>query len=286
MAPGDDAVELVVRGERTPSSSLLGRVLDPDGKPVRPGQIWARRTDGVASVGNPSWSEDERFTIGPMFSGEYELAITVQGFPTLNLPAFAIDEREEHDLGDIALPRPGRTQLTLRALDGAALPPRLMAVLWHGRYGAPLTSTDGVVYESDALFPGSYRFGVSFGGAAPTEPVSVEIRPGETTVAELRLAQGRSVRFEIAAREGERFPARVDLEIRGAAGSLAFAQQGIEPQRATGRELMFAFSSLPFGRFDYVVRRADGLTTTGEFEVVPGSDAQQLVPILLARSTH
>lgn len=282
--PDGVEVELVVHGERAPSASLLGRVLDPDGKPVRPKQIWARRMDDLHSVGNPTWSEGERFRIGPLLAGEYDLCMTIElGSPSFNRE-FVIAEDEEHDLGDLQLPRTGDACLTLHGPDGGPLAQTAVVCLTEGRFAHVLTSSDGLVFESGPLWPGAYWLRALSGSAAPDQRVSVEIRPDETTFGEARLAAGRTVVFDFQVPENERFPRELGLEVRIQAGALAFAQDRCKPQSVAGHEILMVVSALPLGHFAYSVRCEEGWSAAGELEVVPGSEAQLRVTVPLLRA--
>src|SRR6185503_15838276 len=154
---GGAELELVARVERRPSAYLMGRILDPDGKPVRPKSIWGRREDELGSVGAPEWSEDERFRLGPLLSGSYQLSFSVEGFPGSRLDV-VLAEGEERDLGDIVLARPGHARITMHGRDGLAIPRTLSAFLQDSHLlVSRLESADGSVFESEPLFPGPYE---------------------------------------------------------------------------------------------------------------------------------
>jgi RNA polymerase sigma factor (sigma-70 family) len=281
VVPDGPELELVVRGERTPSAYLLGRVLDPDGTPVRPTQMWARRTDDLDSIGAPTWSEGERFRLGPMLAGEYELSLSVEGLPGLVME-LRVEEGEEHDLGDLALPHTGNAVLTLRPPEGGSIEQPFTMLLMHGRFGCRLTSTDGLTFESDPLWPGKYTLRVQSGNAAPERPVEIEVRPGETTLAEIRTVAARTLRFDFRVPDGERPPARVRLEVRDSAGALAFGDDRCMARRSDGLNLLRAAATLPFGRFAYSARSEDGWAGDGELEVAAGSETQR-VTVSLSR---
>lgn len=282
--PGGADIELVVRGELEPSAFLLGRVLDPAGLPARPSHLSARRKDELDSVGDPAWLEGERFRIGPMLSGEYELSISVAGFPDFHRE-FSLAEGEEHDLGDIALARTGSAKLTLRGPGGAPLgKPMSVFLMNHEGLVSRLSSADGVVYESDPLFPGAYSLRIMAGVAAPDQPLSVEIRPGETTVTDLPLVAARTVFFDFRTPEEVRLPRRARFELRAAKGTLLLE---LEAQRSrspgSSHELLGIVCALPFGRFDYSLRSADGWSAAGTIEVQTGTEPVQHVTVSLSR---
>jgi len=277
--PDGPELELVVRGERTPSAFLLGRVLDADGNPLR-ADLQACRKGMPDSVGDPAWSAGERFRIGPMLAGEYELSISIED-RTRTMREFVIEEGEELDLGDVPLPREGEARLTLRGPDGGA-PPRFNALLMEGRYGNLLTSTDGLIFESGPIAPGTYRLLVISGTAAPASPVTIEVRPGEVTAVEVPLVAARMAVFDFRVPAGERLPLQLRVEVHDSAGELAFAQESCKPQDLSGTEVLLAAALLPLGHFAYSARAPDGWSAAGELEITADSEAPR-VTISLSR---
>jgi hypothetical protein len=122
-----------------------------------------------------------------------------------------------------------------------------------------------------------------YGNAAPDPPVPIEIRPGETTFAEARFAAGRTVVFDFQVPEGERLPRSIGLEVRDAAGALAFEQDPFWPQSIGDREVLTASSALPLGAFQFAVRSEEGWSASGSLEVVAGPELQLRVTIPLVR---
>ena len=89
--------------------------------------------------------------------------------------------------------------------------------------------------------------------------------------------------FDFHVPEGERLPREVALEVRDAAGALAFQQDECRTQSHGDLEYLMAVSALPFGRFTCSARSTEGWSATATLEVVPGSEVQQRAPISLVR---
>lgn len=280
---GGASIELVVHGERAPSAFLSGRVLDPDGNPVRPSQLWAYSEDELDSIGDPQWSQGERFRMGPMLAGAYQLSLTVAGFPGTTLD-LELAEGEERDLGDIELSRPGRVELTLRDRDGQPIAEAMSVFLQEaGRFVHRLTSADGLVYGSEALFPGAYQLRIMSGAFAPERPVSIEVRAGETTTMEVSLSPARTVTLEFRVPEGEPLPRRTRCELREADGAL-LADFEVGRMVSPGKpDRLGENCALPLGRIRYSVRSSDGWSASGEFEVQNGEGWSQRETVTLER---
>jgi hypothetical protein len=280
--PGGDEVELVVRTERTPTAFLAGRYVDAEGAPVRPEQLWARRSDELPSAGNPTWTDDHRFRIGPMLAGEYELSASFgDGAPSVLHP-FTIAEGEDLELGEIAVPPTGRARLVLTGPDGARLPSTGSLCLTEGRFMSPLVTRDHEVFESAPLRPGTYWLHGMSGSFVPAGHVEVVIRAHETTELRARLNAGRGVRLDFAVPPGEHLPREVRLEVRDASGVLLVAQSP-RVQHVGDHELLIAFVALPLGTFTFEARSEEGLRAAGTLEVRSGGELPLVVEVVLAR---
>jgi hypothetical protein len=113
--------------------------------------------------------------------------------------------------------------------------------------------------------------------------VTIEVRSGETTLAEVPLVHAQTVVFDFRVPEGDRAPSSVLLEVRDSAGALAFVEDGCRARSSAGHDLLMTASALPLGRFAFSARSDDGWAAAGELEVAASGELQQRVTVLLSR---
>lgn len=283
VRPGPEDVVLVAWPEPKPSAFVLGRVLGPDGVPVRPTKISARQRDGRGSVRDVIWSEGERFKLGPLVATRYRVYLSFDDLPGLAYE-LELGEGEEHDLGDIQLERPGQVELTLRGPNGEALAEHSTVYLrWPDiMIVSVLETEDGFVFESDPMREGTYRLAVTSSNLALTRPCLIEVHPGETTTMEPTLAAGHYLGFFISVPEGEELPNELRFLVRNEAGEV-LVDETREPSTQQGLTFLMFTTSLPQGNYTYSGTSKEGWAAKGTCSVTAEMEEWATVDVELFR---
>jgi len=289
VRPGPEELVLEARPEASPRAFVTGRVLDPDGAPIRPRKITARSRDHRSSVSDVTWSADEHFELGPLEAKPYDVSLTFDGDqPGLNYEV-ALSDGEVHDLGDIHLQRPGRVELLLRGPDGEPLAEYSTTCLRRpgARYVAVLGSEDGLTYESGEIDPGIYRLEVTAANLALDRPWEIEVFPGETTTKTVPLVHGHRLSFFLHVPEGEELPSEFRLQLRDHAGALLVDERrepSTQQSPSTHESITFLsyVTSLPVGTYTYS-GSGDGWTARGICAVTAGMEQWPKVDVELVR---
>lgn len=301
VRPGPEELVLEARPDANPTAFITGRVLDPDGVPIRPQQISAHSRDGKSlltwSEGKSfpagplevSWSDDERFQLGPVAAKAYDLSLTFDGDQPDSIYEITLRDGEVHDLGDIHLQRPGRVALLLSGPDGEKLAEYSTTYLRRpgARYVAFLDSEDDLTYESGELDPGTYRLEVTAANLALDRPCEIEVFPGETTTKTVPLVHGHRLSFLLHVPEGEELPIEFRLQLRDSTGALLLDERReptthYNPNTQESFTILSYLTSLPVGTYTYS-GSGDGWTARGTCSVTADMEEWPSVDVQLGR---
>jgi protocatechuate 3,4-dioxygenase beta subunit len=244
-----------------PGQTVVGRVVDPDGKPVAAADVSLRRVQrspgmghGLTSGGpgpSAATGADGRFRFHRVETGEYDLQVTRRGFAAGDRGALTVlAQKSDVDLGDVVL-EPGVV------LEGRVVGPKGVPVagaevwpwpdttpferspVWH----EPVTTdAEGAFRLADLRRGERVQLSVSHPAYAPLEGGEVEVPTEEPLMIELR-PQG-TLALRVVDPEGEPVPgAEVSsiVETRVSTGQGVFSQgygsEGIGKTDAEGNLL-------------------------------------------------
>ena len=274
VLPDGADIELIAPSTDEPSAHLTGRVIGLANEVVRPQSIWARRDDGFASIGNPTYNEDGGFRIGPMPPGTYQLSISMEDSPNLTVPHISVEPDQLVELGEIRLEQPGNVELVFRRTDGEPLKGASAYLLSELKFGTVLRTEDRVTFRAGPMNPGTYTVSLVASNAASILHV-VEVLPGETTFAEFEFPPGRRVSLWVRVPEGERLPRRVRVVVRNPAGDAVFDREGYRTEH-DGKSYMALMSGFVEGLHTYTAESANGWRAQGSFHVDEGLDQVEI----------
>jgi hypothetical protein len=181
---------IVVKDSSRPSAIATGRLLDADGSPAVgvSARIWM---PGFLEHSGMGCTDAEGcFALSRMPPGKYVLVFSRIDGPVRYLGPVDLGADQKTDLGDVQIERPGRVELRLHRPDGVPFQTERGVRLFeeHG-IEHPLETEDGVLFVCETLLPGKYRVEYGDEGVA-TVPISLVVRPAETTRLETNLPRG------------------------------------------------------------------------------------------------
>jgi hypothetical protein len=116
LADGEEIV-IVVPDDRRPLSTIVGRIVDPQGSALGGVEILAIHDEQRGASRAYSDEAIGAFEIGPVRSGSYRLSLRAEGRAPLRLEA-ELPFAEVVDLGEIIYPDPAALRLTVRDPEG------------------------------------------------------------------------------------------------------------------------------------------------------------------------
>ena len=213
-------LQLVAPRNLHPNCMVRGRAVDATGAAVPFATVsvgWSaspsfRRTETAAADGT--------FRLGPLRPERYDVRVDAEGLAPAFVPGFELRSDDDHDLGDIALARPGFVRI--RASTGSHPVPGIestfsVAVV-DPESGAHLGSIEIADQsgKSTELPPGRVRI-VGRASAWCATDVEVEVEGDKTVDADLAFvpATSRALAFVLPARDPAR---RIECVVRDGAG--------------------------------------------------------------------
>jgi len=201
VRPGGDEFVLVVGAAERPSASVLGRLLDPDGRPVA--ALVNVHQEGGNTILTQRSADDGSFRSGPWPPGRYHFWATAEGFPQLGLGPLDLAAGQALDVGERRFVR--SAALVVRAVrgDGGAAAAADVALRSAGGRAPIALVQAGAELHAPDLAPGDYVLEVVGRGLA-LQQIAVTCRPGESTTLDVRLGSGVTRKF--AFRRADRLP--------------------------------------------------------------------------------
>jgi len=261
MRAGLEDVELSIASSARPSACLSGRLVDPEGRPVRASGLRLVEdttgrgfTLGVSALANGS------FRSSGITPGDYRVSIRARGYPALELEAPAsLRANDSVDLGVVSLP------------SGAPVELHPIAPEPLYRFFARIRDASGRVVKSyhfpdaDPYLPlslvlaqGSYSVTAWASGIVPVH-VDFEVRGGESQRIALMLEAGATQRFRF--RQSQSGAVRnVRLGVRDGDGRRLF-EDDLELISGAG------FLALAPGRYEYEAETPQGCRCSGSFSI-------------------
>jgi carboxypeptidase family protein len=107
VQPGSREIVVVVPRANSPAASIVGRVVDPNGRPLPNAEAHVSRTAPSATHFVRHAEEDGCFDSGPIQVGTYVVVVSAPDYPPVRIPPREIADGETCDLGEIRLQTPG-----------------------------------------------------------------------------------------------------------------------------------------------------------------------------------
>jgi len=212
---------------KLPGGAIKGRVRGPDGKPLSGTVVTWSREDGSAlgtmtggSFGMDSTDEDGNYALDVLTAGRYRIAAGGAGMGAMggmgddaavggraSRSGIELGADEVIDGVDFDLQTPGEVRGQVR--DATGKPVANAAVFVRDAGGAPLSPMSFVqsgstgAFRMRSLAPGEYTFHARSGDLVSPESARVRVRAGETSEAEVQMAQGAYLTIRI---DGEPAP--------------------------------------------------------------------------------
>lgn len=263
------------------SSFIVGRVLGPDGKPVREGtvDIWPKGTN--RSLGADVSADTGEFRGGPMPSGEYRVEVKAAGLGELQLGVHRVSNGETLDLGEWRFDTPGRIRVLLTPSAGCEPPERAhIGILRPDGSNVERIELEGqLAGRSAPIAPGAYFVVLSYPADFRSARTPIEVAAGAEVEVEITLERAAYRVFDATWTAGSPGPASVDWTVTDAQGR----------EHSTGAAMRDAATHIAFvrdlapGRFTLVMRADDGRWGQLEFEVADFTPSHERLQIELAR---
>jgi RNA polymerase sigma-70 factor (ECF subfamily) len=201
VKPGGE-LTLVLDAKHRPSARIVGRVVGPEGVPVKGAKVGLFRVGGNVIVHEPLLEEEGgRFELGPLPPGAYALDFGADGFCALGVGERELHAEERLDLGELRLQRPAALVVRASRADGVAVEPRDVRLrAAKGTRSIALASADRELRAS-GLDPGDYVVEVVGEGLAQTARV-VTVTEGATATVDVPVETGVAMRLVLRAADG------------------------------------------------------------------------------------
>lgn len=199
-----------------PAGTIRGRVLDPEGRPIRSFRVNARTPEqrSFGSFASGSAEDDGAFLMEDVAEGNYVLEIASSDFVAKILSNVAVAPGGVTDVGAVRLERGARLRGTVTDSAGAPVAGATVRVRAGGqRFISPFDSgqtTDGSgAFEIDGLSEGRVDVIASHPSYADGRVEGVEIHPRSTNHVELVLRMGGTLEGYVRSRDGTNIAGRV-----------------------------------------------------------------------------
>ena len=192
-----------------PTGRIVGRLLDPDGRPVTAGTVCAFR-DGIDDLAEGSHPDPEgRFDIPALHPDRYAVTVFVTGYPKHRSVGHAVPAGGTCDVGTIRLVRGG--WLRVRPVAPPEAGARIAVVDARGAVVA--RRVPGVdAARIGPLAPGIYRVRLR-GSRVLDAEVSCRVVAGTVRDVSVPVQGGHEVRLEIRPKPGAGWPGNAELRI-------------------------------------------------------------------------
>ena len=170
---------------------IVGRIVDPNGKPIAGARISPRSDERNQYLSNPTTKEDGKFTIGPIPEGIWKLAISHENHPSQTITSHRLGGEERWDMGQIALEPGGTAIIKPQSVPGKDLSFMIAATESKARWS--LRPSDEPV--TPILRPGDYLL-QAWGKRAAAQVVRFTIVAGLQTEIPLHTQVGVKQRLE------------------------------------------------------------------------------------------
>lgn len=304
VRPDSTEVVVIVSGGPRPTATIVGRVLDPSGKPVADADVHVERVDSRATHFLLHTEENTgRFEVGPLLPGMYQLIVQALRYPPIRLAAHRLDADERLDLGDLRLQESGfvvvsiddrrpagreaaaahATDVSERlatfgyvTVDGELVGRPAPSIRVLGKDGEDLGTANLVDNEarSSPLAPGSYVLSVG-GVRAALVGRPFDVVAGEETRLEVEIRPGVKREFQFRLSPSDSPDVRFHWILRDDAGALLDSQ--VRSGAVDGRYVETLW--LAPGRYAIEATTESGTSTTGRFAV--GAVAEEAIAIEL-----
>ena len=193
VGSADKPVEFVVSDDLLPRSSISGRVIDQDGKPIA--NAWATLPNSPVFE-DPERNVDGRFSFAELDSGAHQLRISADGYVDLHR-RIDLKSGQKRELGDLVLPRGATLRVRYQRPDGRPWQARPPVPWLRGKDGQVLLSgqidyaIDGDAVVVTRIPPGTYDVFAPFGDELLIETQTVTLPGGEIRHLDLAVQVGR-----------------------------------------------------------------------------------------------
>jgi len=185
---GAEGVEIRVGEHAEPSAFLIGRVLDPGGRPLGDAGIRALQTQGGSFLLHTRTDAvTGKFRLGPLPAGEYRITVQANGQSDLEARPQTLAQGAEVDLGDLRLPESGTVLVRVHSKDGAPAGEVNLSIYGEGRTPVDLLTITENIARSHHLPVGSYRLVVHENELA-TQQVPFTVSSDHETQLEVTLS--------------------------------------------------------------------------------------------------
>jgi len=264
VLPGTDDLELIARVTDTPSTTVTGRVVAPDGSPLR-GVDVESRSPGRGTVVRDETDDDGHFDIGLLPPGAHRIRIDPKGdAPVLSITVeLAVDVT--HDLGDIVIAPAGALEIVVANPGSDRID---LNVLDSSGQRVALEADGASTFRCIALPPGHYRLFVDSQRHA-TNPTTFEIRSVETTRMTLTLepAAGRTLVFRIDPNADDRDSWDLHLVVRDSSGEIVLETDRFAMRNPRRDPAFYVANGFRPETYSFEADSPQGYVATGSFEV-------------------
>ncbi|MFL6262254.1 MAG: carboxypeptidase regulatory-like domain-containing protein [Thermoanaerobaculia bacterium] len=206
-------------------ATVLGKILDPEGKPVRDAELTltlsqeTRFSQGLSwngqSLGKGTSDATGSFALSHLLPGRFHLAVKRKGFAPLSLPEVEVPAKTARvDLGALTLERGAAVEGRVADPAGVPLPEaeveltrardQLAAVFSDSEsFGVAKTDAEGRFRFEDLRRGARFDLGVNHPGHVPAavraveaptqEPLRIELKTGRTLAGRVRNPEGKPV---------------------------------------------------------------------------------------------
>ncbi len=256
-------VRIVAPHDALLSARVAGRFVGPEGGPLERLEIWLVSQLTRQGTLLPH-DEAGAFAAGPLRPASYTITAQVDGMVRYESDVFELAPDETLDLGVVVLQPGGFVRATIRLPEGRAGEHVSCTVIDESGRTEPLIKGADGSAQSRPLLPGTYTI---FAGTTSlgAEPRTLEVAARETTHVELELVPAAThvLTFELPEGSAERLDMRV--EVRDAAGALAWADaRGPQPRDG---DASFWAHGLHAGTYSVHGESDQGLSATGTFTI-------------------
>ncbi|MCK5940932.1 MAG: carboxypeptidase regulatory-like domain-containing protein, partial [Planctomycetes bacterium] len=265
--PGDD-VTVTVPATAAPGAAIRGRLVDDLGRPWQ--QAWAWLSAGPP-VAEPSVAPDGSFAFGELGSGRHELRFGAVG-AVKSRREVSLGAGEQHDLGDVVLPRGATLRVRFRRPDGSAWRGR-PPMPWLKRADGTFLTTSNLDYAIDGdevvvtcIPAGTYVVQRPMGDELVIAPAEVSLSAGVTRhlAFDVRLGRRCWLRFDAGGDDSE-----LAVTVRTDQGDPVLTERVSAPEE--GRYSVRAL--LPVGRVVIEARSEAGRRYRREYDVTAAQQA-------------
>ena len=182
-------LELHMRWEGEATARIIGRVVDPEGKPVSAAQVLLRGGSGGIRTLDAEGKIDYR----KLRPGEYRLRVEADAYPILVSDSKTIASGETWDVGSLQLVRGGRLLVEAQLPKGSEQEKLYMTIYEKGGAFAARITTSKRPFLSRPIAPGEYKLRISGPAIIPLQALPFRVNAERETRVPVRLQVGSPV---------------------------------------------------------------------------------------------